>query len=88
MTSMRRACGGLAAALTLVGLAACSTPPSDGSKVASSLPPDCPVGTHICRRGAASANSQSVDRDTMRNQGVTGFGTPQAGPAIRNSAGS
>ena len=89
-SSGRRAGAAIATAFAVItlALAACSTAPTDGSKVASTLPAECPVGTHICRRTGSTGPTQSVDSETMRNQGISGFGTPQAGPAIRNGAGS
>jgi hypothetical protein len=72
MPSFAHRIGTVAAVATLLGLAACATPPGD-QHVASSRPADCPIGTHICRHDSAGP-TDAVSADTLRNDGMTNVG--------------
>jgi hypothetical protein len=88
MNPSGRAGAAIAVIVALVALGACSTPAEGDKKVASSLPADCPIGTHICRRSDAASRTQSVDAQTLRDEGVTTMSPAQPGPAILHGAGS
>jgi hypothetical protein len=89
MRSSSRTSTGIAAVAALLALAACSTDPaaSPDKKVASGVPADCPIGSHICRRGS-SGPTDTVSAETMRQEGMTNAGGIRPGAMINHGGGS
>lgn len=76
-------------AAAIASLAACSTPAQNGEEVASAKgpPPECPIGTHICRRDGSAGPTDSVSAEEMRRQGATGVGGMRPGSMMNRGGG-